>query len=173
MKKTFKWLLTGISFFIIFIAARNAFNFFHSNGDIERERQAGIFGYHPFTILSNSMQPSFSAGDVVFINENREPQVNQVISYKHPNGLVITHRIIEKVKRGGKTFYKTKGDNNNIDDKIWIPKSSVIGVEEFVIPYAGYVANFIAGPIGFFIFVLVPILILVITELFKRLGLTG
>jgi signal peptidase len=145
------------------------FFYFHAKGDIEKV--PSIFGYKLLTILSNSMKPTFSAGDVVVINVDRSPRVNEVATFKHPRGMLVTHRIIGITKKNDKTFYLSKGDNNNTSDGILIPKSSIIGSEVFVIPNIGYITRFLSGPIGIFIFIELPLLALIIIEIFKWLGI--
>jgi signal peptidase I len=142
---------------------------FTSKGEVDKA--PAILGYKPLTILSNSMQPAFSAGDVILINENKEPKVKDVITYKHPDGILVTHRIIKKVEKNGKTFFEAKGDNNNVDDELLIPSENILGVQKFIIPNAGYVAKFVSGPVGFFLLIALPLLIVVVLEIFQRLGI--
>lgn len=142
---------------------------FQARGNIEKV--PSIFGYKALTILSNSMKPNFKAGDIIFINDKLEPTLNDVVTYKHPDGILVTHRIIGIEKKNGAVFFKTKGDNNNVDDQILIPRSHILGIEKMSISKAGYVAKFVSGPIGFFIFIAIPLLILIIIEIFQRLGL--
>jgi signal peptidase len=142
---------------------------FQAKGNIEKV--PSVFGYKALTILSNSMEPEFNAGDVILINNKLEPKLNDVVTYKHPDGILVTHRIIETVKKNGEVFFLTKGDNNNVDDQILIPRRNILGIQKIIIPKAGYVAKFVSGPIGFFIFIAVPLLILIIIEIFQRLGL--
>lgn len=145
--------------------------FFHAKGDIEKF--PSLFGYKPLTILSNSMKPTFSAGDVVLIDVNKSAHVNDVVTYKDANGILVTHRIVTKLAKEEETLFQTKGDNNNISDNELVPATSIVGIQRFVIPNVGYLAKFISRPIGFFIFVEIPIMTLIILEIFKRLGLIG
>jgi signal peptidase len=169
LQKTLKIIVSLIVVFLTIAAGGTTFFFFHAKGDIEKV--PSIFGYKPLTILSNSMNPTFSAGDVVVINVNREPQVNEVATFKHPQGMLVTHRIIGTAQKKGKTFYISKGDNNNTSDGILIPNTSIVGVEAFVIPNIGYITKFLSGPFGIFIFIELPILTLIIIEIFKWLGI--
>ncbi|MGG3470162.1 signal peptidase I [Neobacillus pocheonensis] len=171
MKKVTKTLSFTIILLILLFAILFGYFFFQSKGNIDKT--PSIFGYKPLTILSNSMQPTFNAGDVVLINVNNVPQINEVVTYKQPDGRLITHRIIKNLNKNGKTYFQTKGDNNNTPDDELIPTSRIIGVEKFVIPKVGYIAQFVSGPIGFFLFIVLPILLLVIIQIFKWLGLIG
>jgi signal peptidase len=170
---TLKWALkisSRIVLLLLFLSVATILIFiFQAKGNIEKV--PSIFGYKALTILSNSMQPKFNAGDVILINNKVEPKLNDVITYKHPDGILVTHRVIGTVKKNGEVFFKTKGDNNNVDDKILIPTSNILGIQKIIIPKAGYVAKFVSSPFGFFIFIAVPLLILIIIEIFQRLGI--
>ncbi|WP_180954943.1 signal peptidase I [Bacillus sp. V3-13] len=171
MKKTLKIISTSFLIFLALAAGAVLFFVFQSKGDVEKA--PSLFGFKPLTILSNSMQPALDAGDVILINVNQEPKVNDVITYKHPDGILVTHRAIKKIEQDRKTFFQAKGDNNSIDDQILIPRADILGVEAFIIPNAGYVAKFVSGPIGFALLIGLPLLIFIIIEIFQRLGLIG
>lgn len=76
--------------------------------------------YRPVTVLSGSMQPAFSPGDMVVVVP--EPvsavRVGQVISYRIPVGdhHVQSHRVIEILRRDGHVSVRTKGDANEAAD---------------------------------------------------------
>jgi signal peptidase I len=76
--------------------------------------------YRPVTVLSGSMQPAFSPGDMVVVMP--EPvsavRVGQVISYRIPVGdhHVQSHRVIEVLRRNGDVSVRTKGDANKTPD---------------------------------------------------------
>ncbi|MFK9091956.1 signal peptidase I [Bacillus salipaludis] len=171
MKKIVKKIRIVLFLFVVVTAVGVSITLFSSKGDIEKF--PSIFGYKPLTILSNSMKPTFNAGDVVLINVKKDPHVNEVVTYKQTDGTLITHRIIEEVNKEGKTFFKTKGDNNNVADDRVVSRSTIIGVEQLVIPNAGYIARFVTGPIGFFLIIVIPLLIVGIYEIFKWVGLIG
>lgn len=70
--------------------------------------------YRPVTVLSNSMQPTFSRGDLVVATP--EPlsrlKVGQVVSFQIPVGdhRVESHRIVELLNPGPLPVVRTKGD---------------------------------------------------------------
>lgn len=169
MKRALK-ISSRIVLLILFLAVVAILVFiFQAKGNIEKV--PSIFGYKALTILSNSMEPEFNAGDVILINNKLDPKLNDVVTYKHPDGILVTHRITKTVKKNGEVFFKTKGDNNNVDDQILIPRKNILGIQKIIIPKAGYIARFVSSPIGFFIFIAVPLLILIIIEIFQRLGI--
>lgn len=145
---------------------------FQSKGDIQKS--PSLLGHKPLTVLTNSMIPTFSAGDIIVINTKVDPNLKDVITYKHPqDGRLITHRVIDVVTKNGESFYKTQGDANNVDDKVLIPRANVVGVETHIIPKGGYIANKLASPFGFSLLVIIPLLVYSIIEIFQRLGLIG
>jgi signal peptidase len=165
-------VFTGIIFFFaICLLLTMTFYFFQAKGNIEKV--PSVFGYRALTVLSNSMQPTFSAGDIILINNNQQPTVNDIITYKHPDGILVSHRVIQLIKKNGQTFIKTKGDNNNVDDHILIPGEDILGIEKMVVPKAGFAAKFVSGPIGIYIFVIFPILTFLVITIFEKLGLVG
>ena len=70
-----------------------------------------IFGYSGLVILTGSMEPNYHPGDVIFIKEQKDYNVRDVITF-HQRNMIVTHRIIEK---DGTTF-TTQGDANNSAD---------------------------------------------------------
>src|SRR4029077_4898604 len=68
------------------------------------------------TVLSGSMQPTFSPGDVIIVTPEPVTAVRpgQVISYQIPidDHHVESHRVVRVVERGPHPVIITKGDNN-------------------------------------------------------------
>jgi signal peptidase len=106
--------------------------------------------YRPVTVLSGSMQPTFSAGDLIIARPEplRGVRVGQVISYHVPVGdrQVETHRVIRILQGGANPVVQTQGDANNSRDP-WTAK--LHGRQAWrlslVIPHAGYVVNALRG----------------------------
>lgn len=76
--------------------------------------------YRPVTVYSNSMEPSFSAGDMIIVTpeETRDVRMGDVITYAIPIGDRHTesHRIVKIIKRGAHPVVVTKGDANENAD---------------------------------------------------------
>jgi len=101
------------------------------------------FGVGAAVVLSGSMEPEFSKGDLIFVKEETEYDLNDIVVYQSEGSLVV-HRIIEK--DGG--FVTTKGDANNVADDP-VPLTAVKGRVLFWIPMLGTVVGFLKSPIGF------------------------
>ncbi len=103
-----------------------------------------IIGYRSYTVLSGSMEPKFYPGDIVIIKHKNKTdiQVNDIVTYRDNDGVIITHRIIEETPGG----YITKGDNNNVEDADILTKENIIGEVKVSIPKIGYVMDFLSKP---------------------------
>ncbi|WP_286312314.1 signal peptidase I [Romboutsia ilealis] len=103
-----------------------------------------IIGYRSYTVLSGSMEPRFYPGDIVITKHKNKTdiKVNDIVTYRDNDGVIITHRIIEETPEG----YITKGDNNNVEDAEVLTKENIIGEVKFSIPKIGYVMDFLSKP---------------------------
>ena len=101
----------------------------------------GIFKYEPITILSNSMNPVFSKGDIVIYKKLKEQELKQIpqntiIIYEIENKN-IAHRITKTIKQKDTTLYQTKGDSNNTPDMELVKPNQIKGQYIFHIKYIG------------------------------------
>lgn len=103
-----------------------------------------IIGYRSYTVLSGSMEPKFYPGDIVITKHKNKTdiKINDIVTYRDNDGVIITHRIIEETPEG----YITKGDNNNVEDVDILTKENIIGEVKFSIPKIGYVMDFLSKP---------------------------
>ena len=70
------------------------------------------FGYGAAVVLSGSMETTFSAGDLIIVEDTDEYAVRDIVVYQDRNSLVV-HRIIEIDDE----FVITQGDANNAPDE--------------------------------------------------------
>jgi signal peptidase I len=106
--------------------------------------------YRPVTVLSGSMRPTFSPGDLIIARPEplHDVRVGQVISYYVPLGgrPLETHRVIRILHGGANPVVQTQGDANNWRDP-WTAK--LHGRQAWrlslVVPHAGYVVNALRG----------------------------
>ncbi len=103
----------------------------------------GLFRNAPVAIVSDSMVPAFSRGDVVVVRKFKISEAellkkDDVLQYEL-DGRMIVHRIlrIKEDDQGQRTFI-TKGDNNNAPDLKPVSESQIRGVVKYVIPKIGY-----------------------------------
>ncbi len=103
-----------------------------------------LIGFRTYTVLSGSMEPEFYPGDLVITQhkDKADIKLNDIVTYRNNEGIVITHRIIEKTNEG----YITKGDNNNVNDADILKNEDIIGEVKFHVPKLGYVMNLLSNP---------------------------
>lgn len=103
----------------------------------------GLLPYKPVAVMSNSMVPEFSRGDIVVIKKLSKEDIqalkkNDIIEY-NLNGDKIIHRIVKiQSNNMGKLTIITKGDNNRDEDFKTVTAEQIIGLVKFKIPLLGY-----------------------------------
>ncbi|MBR3961066.1 MAG: signal peptidase I [Clostridia bacterium] len=111
-----------------------------------------IIGCRVFTVISGSMEPTYSVGDLIYV-KSEKPQnikVGDPITFVLNEDLVVaTHRVV-RIDAENQHFY-TKGDANEIEDSSPVHFNNVVGVPVFSIPYLGYVSDYIQNPPGMYI----------------------
>lgn len=103
---------------------------------------AGFFPYRPIAVVSNSMVPTFSRGDICIVKQIKKEQIysikpDDIIQYSL-NKQMIIHRVISIDKKNFEVNFITKGDNNDTHDLLEVSEEQVIGKVTYVIPYLGY-----------------------------------
>lgn len=103
---------------------------------------AGFFKWLPIAILSNSMSPYFTKGDVVVYSKKDDESLKNIekdtIIVYSKEGQYVVHRVIDKYERNGKYYFVTKGDANLDKDLMPVLDEDVMGIYKFHIKYIGY-----------------------------------
>lgn len=130
--------------------------------------------FSAYVIISPSMVPNINVYDAVVTVRVPENKINMynVITFLskdiETHGVPITHRVVGILKtESGEKAYRTKGDNNNKEDKAIIRQSEVIGKVFFRIPMLGYVRTFVTSKIGFLISVVLPLFVSFVLEIWR------
>ena len=117
------------------------------------------FGYGAAMVLSGSMEPEFSKGDLIIVKETEDFGLNDIVVFENGSSLVV-HRGVgldnDKIV--------TKGDANNVEDEP-ITHEDVLGKVLFWIPYLGTVVGFMKTPVGIIIVIAVAIMLIEIPHL--------
>ena len=100
------------------------------------------FGYGASVVLSGSMEPEFSKGDLIIVGEADSYQERDIVVFQDGASLVV-HRIIEI--DGEKII--TQGDANNVPDEP-IASSVIKGKVLFHIDKLGTIVSFFKTPVG-------------------------
>ncbi len=101
-----------------------------------------MFGYHPFVVLSGSMEPLIHVGSLAYVqpfDENEEPEYNEVLAYKAKDGKLVLHRLIGMSDTG----YVFKGDANDGYDMNMVSGDEILGRYAFSMPLMGYAAAWV------------------------------
>jgi signal peptidase len=140
---------------------------------INKDEVPSIGGTFPLIVLTDSMYPDIKSGDLIICNtaEAEDVKVNDVISFFDPAGngtSIVTHRVIEIVEEDGEILFRTRGDNNNTEDKELVPAENLVGVYKTRIAGAGHIAMFMQSTAGLIVCVVLPIILLVGYDLIRR-----
>lgn len=96
-------------------------------------------GWSSHAIVSGSMEPNISRGDVVSSSPVKAADVKagRVITYQDPasRGAITTHRVIE-IRDDG--TFTTRGDANTDNDSTPLPPENVLGQGRLLVPWVGY-----------------------------------
>lgn len=118
-----------------------------------------FFGYKTFVIVSGSMEPTIMTQDAILVKEvpENEIRINDIISFSQGDN-IITHRVIGIVEEDGITKYRTKGDNNNTEDKKKITYEQIEGKYQFKMKQLGIVTQIIKNKMTLIVLVFIIIL---------------
>ncbi len=130
-----------------------------------------FFGWKPFIVLSDTMEPNINSGDLVIVKETDVSNIkkNDIIAFKE-NDIVITHRINDIKYDKNEKIYITKGDNNDIEDKGYITENQIEGIYKFNIGRIGNFAIFIQTPLGMLIALSIPAILFLIIKMSETIN---
>ena len=133
-----------------------------------------IFGIAPLSVQTQSMEDTINPGDLIFCTLTEiddEFQKDHIVTFPiELNGekVLNTHRIVEVVKDQNITYYKTQGDNKETNpepDKDLQTSSTIVAKYTGTkIPGLGNVLSFIRTQLGFFLCILLPMILFFIYE---------
>lgn len=134
-----------------------------------------IFGVAPLSVQTGSMEDTLNPGDLIFSEVTNDP------SYEYEKGDIVTfpitvngesvlntHRIVEVIKDENITYYRTQGDNKETnpdpDEELQTSSTIVAKYTGAKIGGVGNILSFIRTQLGFFLCVLLPMIIFFIYE---------
>ena len=138
------------------------------------DNKISFFNYRMFTVISESMAPKYKVGDIL-VSKEVDPskiKVGDVISYKGTSGSfqdkIITHQVTEINKNSsGKYVFHAKGLANIIEDPL-VYEDQLYGVVVYKTKILSLIYKIIATPVGFILFVLIPITVTIGTEIIEN-----
>lgn len=133
-----------------------------------------VGGYLPLIVLTNSMYPVIESGDLIICHtaEPEEIQVGDVIAFFDPAGngtTIVSHRVTEVTQKDGEIAWRTKGDNNNTEDRLAVRQDKLVAVYEGTrLRGFGNVALFMQTTPGLIVCVVLPLILLVGYDAIRR-----
>lgn len=96
----------------------------------------GFLGWSPTLVISGSMEPLVSPGDVVMIRPVTPEELlpNTVVLYDRPDTGRVLHRILEQLPDG---TFRTGGDANAVPDSAPVHVEDVEGAAVLAVPWVG------------------------------------
>lgn len=153
---------------VILLAALFAFTTLATK---DTNQVASLAGYTPLTVASDSMSPTFRAGDLIIIRKCdpetlKEGDIVTFHTIINNEFALNTHRITEIQDLGGARNYVTKGDNNELADIHMIADGDIVG--KYVCHLAGFgkVMSFLSSSLGFLLVIVLPLLIFFIYQVY-------
>lgn len=129
--------------------------------------------FNAYVIVSGSMIPGINIQDgVVIKRENmKDLKTGDIITFtthdSRYDGYIVTHRIINIKNKNHKYYFRTKGDNNNVEDPYIVKEEDIYGRVFLTLPKIGYIKNLLVQSIGWIIFVIIPALIIIVYDVHK------
>lgn len=137
-----------------------------------------LFGIAPITVVSNSMEDTLKVNDLIFCESRTDKayddyEVGDIVTfYQQIDGedRLNTHRIVEvtKDKNNGISYYKTQGDNKDTNPE---PDKELKTGADILAKYTGNKIggvgaffSFIRTQLGFFLVILLPMIIFFVYE---------
>lgn len=122
------------------------------------------FGGRSFSVMSGSMEPSISTGDLVMTAPVApgDAATGDVVTFTDPNddGRLLTHRVATSSQRGDTYHFVTKGDANEAAERWSVPADGRIGRVTYRLPVLGYVLTVAKSPAARVALLTIPALFL-------------
>lgn len=134
-----------------------------------------IFGIAPLSVQSGSMSGTFEVGDLIFCKVTNDPSIkyekDDIVTFPiEIQGVdtLNTHRIVDVIEDDNNTYYQTKGDNKDTnpvaDEQLQTSATIVAEYTGVKIGGLGTVLSFLRTQLGFFLCVLLPMIIFFLYE---------
>ena len=150
-------------------------------GIFSPDRVPSFGGYIPLIVTTKSMQQVIPAGSLIICRE-ADPQsieAGNIISFFDPesrSSSVVTHEVARLEYATdpvtGEVYtvsYRTKGTNNDIEDRLSVPTENLVGVyADVCIPGLGSVLLFMQSTTGMLLCLFIPIAAILGYEFMRR-----
>ena len=168
VKKGLTILMSLVLWAVILLAALFAFTTLATR---DRTTVSSLAGYTPMIVQSDSMAPTFYAGDLIIIRKCYTAALKQgeIITFHtiiNNEYALNTHRIDSIAEQNGMRSYVTKGDNNDMTDTHVISDGDIVGKYVGKLPGFGKIMEFLSSSIGFLLVILLPLLLFFIYQIY-------
>lgn len=168
LKKAASILISTVLWAVILLATLFAFTTLATK---DSSHVASLAGYTPLSVVSDSMAPTFNAGDLIIIRkcDTSTLEKGDIITFHtiiNNEFALNTHRIDEIQEQGGVRSYVTKGDNNLIADVHMITDGDIVGKFVTRLPKFGKVVDFLSSSMGFLLVIVLPLLVFFIYQVY-------
>jgi signal peptidase len=134
---------------------------------------SNLFGYTLLSVQTDSMEPVIRPGDLIIGRLNadgvQEYEVGDIVTFQMLVDRTLiynTHRIIAKESVGSEIYYTTQGDNTAEADQNSIVSGDIVSAYQNIrIPKLGTVMDYLQTQLGFFLCVLLPMILLFCIQL--------
>jgi signal peptidase I len=111
---------------------------------------AALSGRTTFVIGGGSMAPAVPRGAIVLVDPAAAAAVEpgDVATFRTPQNVLVTHRVLRVIVRADGIWYETKGDSNAFPDPALWPAKSVVGPVVAAVPGLGFMSWLFRHPVG-------------------------
>ena len=169
VKKGITILISIVLWAVILLAALFAFTTLATR---DNTNVSSLAGYTPMIVQSDSMAPTFYAGDLIFIKKCDTSALKEgdIITFHtiiNNEYALNTHRIESITEENGIRSYVTKGDNNDIADVHVISDGDIVGKYLGKLSRFGKVMEFLSSSVGFLVVIVLPLLLFFIYQIYN------
>lgn len=141
---------------------------------IKKYGYPNMLGYAIMSVENDEMAPTFVKGDIIVskVTDNKIYKENDVITFleetEEDTLIYKTRRVESIINLNDEDVYVTKGDNNIAVDEFQVnPNKIVAQYEGLKISFLGTVLSYLRTKMGFFICIIIPLLLFFIYQLYK------
>ena len=168
-KKGITIIVSIVLWAIILLAALFAFTTLATRDEMN---VSSLAGFTPMMVETDSMAPTFSAGDLILIKKTDPASLKEgdIITFHtiiENQYALNTHRIDSIVEQNGMRSYITKGDNNDIPDTHVIADGDIVGTYVGKVSGLGKVMKFLSSSVGFLVVIVLPLLLFFIYQIYN------
>lgn len=168
LKRATGIIISIVLWAVILLAALFAFTTLATK---DSSHVANLAGFTPLSVVSDSMAPTFQAGDLIIIRSCDPASLKEgdIVTFHtiiNNEFALNTHRIAEIQGQADARSYVTKGDNNDIADIHMITDGDIVGKYVARLPHFGRVVEFLSSSMGFLLVIVLPLLIFFVYQVY-------